>query len=72
MELLIKRVGVKNLLFASELMGTANPIDPNTNTRFDDTKVYVDNIDWLSDADKDALYEGNVRRVYPRIAKYLD
>jgi 4-oxalmesaconate hydratase len=72
MELLIKRVGVKNVLFASELMGTANPIDPNTNARFDDTKVYVDNIDWLTDADKDALYEGNVRRVYPRIAKYLD
>jgi 4-oxalmesaconate hydratase len=71
-EHLIKRMGVDNVLFASEMIGAVQKIDPNTGQWFDDTKRYVDQIDWLSDADREKLFEGNVRKVFPRIVPHLD
>jgi 4-oxalmesaconate hydratase len=71
-EHLIKRMGVDNVLFASEMIGAVQKIDPNTGQWFDDTKRYVDAIDWLSDGDREKLYEGNARKVFPRIVPHLD
>ena len=44
--------------------------DPNTGHYFDDTKRYVDQLP-LSAADKQKLFEGNTRKVFPRINKVL-
>jgi 4-oxalmesaconate hydratase len=52
------------------MVGAVRGIDPQTGNYFDDTKRYVDNLG-LS---KDGLYkvfEGNARRVYPRLDKFL-
>ena len=65
-ELLLKVIPADNILFASEMVGAVRGIDPETGQYFDDTRRYIDAIDWVSAADKKKIYEGNVRRVYPR------
>ena len=34
---------------------------------FDDTKPYPDGIEWLTDEDRQKLFEGNTRKVYPHL-----
>ena len=45
-------------------------IDPQTGHYFDDTKRYIDALT-ISDADKRKVFEGNARRVYPRLDAQL-
>ena len=56
----------KNILFGSEMVGAVRGIDPTTGHYFDDTKRYVDALN-ISDTEKHAIFEGNVRRVFPRL-----
>lgn len=63
---LFKVIDIENILFASEMFGAVKGVDPETGHNFDDTKRYVDALD-LSDADRAKVYEGNARRVYPRL-----
>jgi len=69
-ELLLKVVPVDNILFGSEMVGAVRGIDPRTGQYYDDTKRYVDALP-LSESDRFKVFEGNARRVYPRIAKKL-
>jgi len=69
-DLLFKVIDVDNILFASEMVGAVRGIDPETGFYFDDTKRYVDSLD-ISAADKHKVFEGNVRRVYPRLDAVL-
>jgi 4-oxalmesaconate hydratase len=69
-ELLLKVVPVDNILFGSEMVGAVRGIDPRTGQYYDDTKKYLDALS-LSDGDRYKLFEGNARRVYPRIGKRL-
>ncbi|MDB5409479.1 MAG: 4-oxalomesaconate hydratase [Rhodospirillales bacterium] len=66
-DLLTKVIPVENILFASEMVGAVRSIDPETGHYFDDTKRYVDAVSWLSEADRLAIYEGNTKRVFPRL-----
>jgi 4-oxalmesaconate hydratase len=66
-ELLTKVIPVENILFASEMVGAVRGIDPETGHHFDDTKRYLDALTWLSDEDRDKIFEGNARKVYSRI-----
>jgi 4-oxalmesaconate hydratase len=59
-----------NILFGSEMVGAVRGIDPQTGHHFDDTRRYVDALE-LPDADRAAVYEGNARRVYPRLDALL-
>jgi 4-oxalmesaconate hydratase len=70
-ELLLKIVPADNILFGSEMVGAVRGIDPDTGQYFDDTKRYLDRADWLSADDRRKIFEGNVRKVYPRIASKL-
>ena len=67
-ELLLKVVPVDNILFGSEMVGAVRGIDPRTGQYYDDTKKYLDALP-LSEDDRYKLFEGNARKVYPRIAK---
>jgi 4-oxalmesaconate hydratase len=67
-ELLTKVVPVDNILFGSEMVGAVRGIDPRTGNYYDDTKRYLDALP-LSAEDKKKIFEGNTRRVYPRINK---
>jgi 4-oxalmesaconate hydratase len=66
-DLLTRVIPVKNILFASEMIGAVRGIDPETGFNFDDTKRYIEASTQLSAAEKHAIYEGNARRVYPRL-----
>ncbi|MBC2778563.1 amidohydrolase family protein [Parasphingopyxis marina] len=68
--LLAEVIDTKNILFGSEMVGAVRGIDPETGQYFDDTKRYVDALD-LTDEQRHAIYEGNVRRVYPRLDAQL-
>jgi 4-oxalmesaconate hydratase len=52
------------------MVGAVRGIDPETGNYYDDTKIYIDKLS-ISDADRKAVYEGNIRHVYPRINKVL-
>jgi 4-oxalmesaconate hydratase len=69
-ELLLKIVPVDNILFGSEMVGAVRGIDPRTGHHYDDTKRYLDALS-LSEADRTKLFEGNARRVYPRLSARL-
>jgi 4-oxalmesaconate hydratase len=58
---------VKNVLFASEMIGAVRGIDPQTGHYYDDTKRYIANSQLLSDADRHQIYEANARRVFSRL-----
>ena len=60
-------IPIKNILFASEMVGAVRGIDPETGFPFDDTKRYVDDAPSLSDVERTMIFEGNVREVFSRL-----
>jgi 4-oxalmesaconate hydratase len=48
------------------MVGAVRGIDPETGHHFDDTKRFIDALD-LSEEARRQVYEGNARRVYPRL-----
>ena len=65
-DLLVDVIDIKNILFGSEMIGAVRGIDPTTGHYFDDTKRYIDSAR-LSDEEKAAIFEGNSRKVFPRL-----
>jgi 4-oxalmesaconate hydratase len=70
-EFLTRIIPIENILFGSEMIGAVRGLDPNTGQYFDDTKKYVDACSHLSEADQHQIFEGNARRIYPRLDAYL-
>jgi 4-oxalmesaconate hydratase len=66
-DLLLKVVPTKNVLFASETVGAVQGIDPLTNFYFDDTKRYIDASSSADAAQKKQIYAVNALGVYPRL-----
>jgi 4-oxalmesaconate hydratase len=67
MELLIKRVGADNVLFATEMFGAVNAIDPKTGRNFEDVVPIFQSVEGLSAEDRWKIMEGNARKVYSRV-----
>jgi 4-oxalmesaconate hydratase len=65
-DLLCRVIGADNVLFASEMLGAVRGADPDTGIAWDDTKHYVDHAA-LTGAERAKIFEGNARRVYPRL-----
>ncbi len=63
-------IDTDNILFGSEMVGAVRGIDPETGHYFDDTKRYIDALA-IPEADKRKVFEGNARRVYPRLDAQL-
>jgi 4-oxalmesaconate hydratase len=70
-DLLVEVVPTENVLFASEMVGAVRGIDPDSGQPYDHTKRYVDNAS-LTESQRAMIFEGNVRRVYPRLNPILD
>jgi 4-oxalmesaconate hydratase len=68
-DLLTRVIPMDNVLFASEIIGAVQGIDPETGHYFDDTKRYIDAAA-ISDEDRRKIFEGNARRVYPRLNRW--
>ena len=67
MEMLIRRVGVDNVLFATEMFGAVNAIDPKTGRNFEDVVPIFQSIEWLSEEDRRKITELNARKLYARM-----
>jgi 4-oxalmesaconate hydratase len=65
-DLLTRVVPTGNILFASEMLGAVRGVDPESGIAWDDTKRYVD-ASGLAPEQLAKIYEGNARRVYPRL-----
>ena len=48
------------------MIGAVRGIDPQTGHYYDDTKRYIEGADLTAD-ERHMIYEGNARRVYPRL-----
>ncbi|HTM26317.1 MAG TPA: amidohydrolase family protein [Vicinamibacterales bacterium] len=72
MHLLVTVAGVDNVMFASEMLGGVTTKDPMTGRMFDDNKPCIDALEWLTEDDRRKIFEGNVRRAYPRLNAALD
>ena len=70
-DLLVDVVPTENILFASEMVGAVRGIDPGSGNYYDDTKRYVDTAA-LTDEQRVLIYEGNARRVFPRLDAILN
>jgi 4-oxalmesaconate hydratase len=70
-DLLLDVVDTPNVLFGSEMVGAVRGIDPRTGHHYDDTRRYVE-ASSLDDDARAAVFEGNVRRVYPRLGAALE
>jgi 4-oxalmesaconate hydratase len=66
-DLLLRVIPAKNILFGSELLGAVRGVDPETGHYYDDTKRYFDALD-LSDETRRRIFETNAYRVYPRLS----
>jgi 4-oxalmesaconate hydratase len=65
-DLLLEVVPMSNVLFASEMIGAVRGVDPDTGHHYDDTRRYIDAAR-ISDDDRQLIFAGNVRRVFPRL-----
>ena len=70
-DLLMRVMPIENVLFASEMIGAVRGIDPRTGHHYDDTKRYVEAAA-LSAGQRRQIYQGNARRVYPRLNAALE
>jgi 4-oxalmesaconate hydratase len=69
-DLLLRVMPAENVLFASEMIGAVRGIDPETGFHYDDTRRYVEAAA-LGEDERWKIFEGNARRVYPRLGAAL-
>ena len=65
--LLLHVIPIKNILFASEMIGAVRGIDPRTDRFYDDTKHYIDGNTRLSPKEREQIFFGNAKRVFSRL-----
>jgi 4-oxalmesaconate hydratase len=70
MELLFKVIPEDSILFASEMIGAVQGIDPTTGDYFDNTKRSIDQLN-LGSETRFKVFEGNARRCFGRLDSVL-
>lgn len=66
-ELLFRKVGVDRCCFGTERPGSGGGVDPVSGIPYDDIKPTIEAIEGLTDDDRKALFEDNVRRLFSRL-----
>lgn len=67
LDLLFKIVGTDRVMFGTENPGSGSSRDPVTGHLLDDLKPVVESVEWLSEQDKQRVFEDNARAVYTRL-----
>jgi 4-oxalmesaconate hydratase len=67
LEFLLRIVGPDRCLFGTETPGIGSALDPETGRCMDDLRPVVEGIEWLSNEQRAAIFEGNARTVFPRL-----
>jgi len=63
-DLLLQVAGTDRCMFGSEKPGTGTQRDPATGRWLDDIKYYVDQVPWLKDEDREAIYETTAAKLF--------
>ena len=66
-----RTLGVEARYATSAMVGAVRGMDPLTGHHFDATKRYIEATPYLSEEDRRQVYEGNARRVFPRLDAVL-
>jgi 4-oxalmesaconate hydratase len=72
MKMLVNVVGVDNIIFASEMLGGVNAVDPKTGRSFDDNQPFLDALASLTEEDRKKILEDNAKKAYPRLGAILE
>lgn len=67
MEMIIRKIGSDRILYASEMFGTAEAVDPKTGRGFDDTVPMLKGIAWLGDLEREKIFSGNAKKLFSRV-----
>ena len=62
LELLFKVMGANCCMFGTESPGAGSSINPHTGLAMDDLKPVIESFGWLTDADKQNIFEMNARQ----------
>lgn len=66
LELLIKLVGPERVVFGTERPGSGGVMNLKTGRSQEDFKYTIDRFDFLSDGERQQIYEHNARKIFPR------
>ena len=66
LELLFKVCGPENCLFGTEKPGSGSAKNPANGRDYDDIKSTIEEIDFLSQADRDMIFESNAKKLFTR------
>lgn len=66
LEFQLRVIGAANCMFGTERPGTGTIRSPIEGRDFDDLKPIIDSFEWLSAAERHAVFEGTCRKVYSR------
>ena len=70
-ELLLGVVPEDNVLFASEILGAVKGVNPDTGFNYDDTKRYIESVEWMTAERREKVFSANALTVYPRLSALL-
>jgi predicted TIM-barrel fold metal-dependent hydrolase len=57
-------MGVDRCMYGTEKPGTGTSIHPDTGKYLDDLKPVIESIEWLSEADRKAIFEENTKKLF--------
>lgn len=63
-ELLVKVVGSERCLYGAEMPGVGSSINPDTGRAFDDIIPYIQNLDFITDKQKEDIFSNNAKRIF--------
>ena len=66
LELLFKIVGTDRCMFGTERPGAGAKIDPRTGRWYDDTRPLIEEIEWLTEKQREQVFHENAEQVYTR------
>lgn len=71
LELLFKTVGTDRCMFGTEKPGSGSATNPDTGRTFDDLKPVIEGMDFLTETDRNLIFEATAREVFPRLKATL-
>lgn len=69
LELLFRIVGPDRCVFGTEKPGSGTSKDPRTGRDFDDLKPVIEEISFLTEQDRSAIFEENARSIFRDLPK---
>lgn len=64
LELLFKVAGIDRCMYGTEKPGTGTAVHPDTGKYLDELIPVIESIEWLTESDRKAIFEGNAKRLY--------